>query len=213
VNLPSPLYVILDRAAARGRDLGWVLEAMLAGGARIVQLRDKDTPLAELYPRARALCDRCHRVGALFIVNDRADLALALEAGGLHVGQDDLPTRAARRILAPGMILGVSTHDLNQAQRAEADGADYVAVGSIYPTGTKAGFQLVGPELIRRLRGMIAAPLVGIGGITADNAAEVIAAGADAVAVISAICGAADPEAATRRLLERVEAARRDRAN
>jgi thiamine-phosphate pyrophosphorylase len=111
------------------------------------------------------------------------------------------------------MILGVSTHDPDQAQRAEAAGADYVAVGSIYPTGTKAGFQLVGPELIRRLHGRIAAPLVGIGGITADNAGEVIAAGADAVAVISAICGAADPEAATRRLLERVEAARRDRAN
>jgi len=213
VNLPSPLYVILDRAASGGREIAWVLEAVLAGGARLVQLRDKDTPLAELYPLARALCDRCQREGALFIVNDRADLALALQADGLHVGQDDLPATSARQILAPGMVLGVSTHDPDQARRAEADGADYVAVGSIFPTGTKAGFQLVGPELIRRLRGQIAAPLVGIGGITADNASEVFAAGADAVAVISAICGAADPEAATRHMLDRIGAAGRRRSN
>ena len=213
MNLPSPLYVILDRGAVGHRELEWVLEAVLAGGARLVQLRDKDTPLAVLYPRAKALCDRCHRAGALFIVNDRADLALALGAGGLHVGQEDLPAPFARRILAHGMVLGVSTHDLEQARRAQAEGADYIAVGSIFPTGTKAGFQLVGPELIRRARAEIAAPLVGIGGITADNAGEVIAAGADAVAVISAICGAADPEAATRRLLDRAEAAVRSRAN
>jgi hypothetical protein len=104
---------------------------------------------------------------------------------GLHVGQADLPTREARRLLRPGMILGVSTHDLEQARRAVADGADYVAVGSIFPTGTKAGFQLVGPELIRRLRPEVPVPLVGIGGI-------------------SAVCAASDPAAAARRFLERI---------
>ena len=129
-------------------------------------------------------------------------------AGGLHVGQDDLPASVARRILPAGMVLGVSTHDPEQARRALADGADYVAVGSIFPTGTKAGFQLVGPDLVRKLRPEIPVPLVGIGGITADNAAEVIEAGADAVAVISAVCAADDPEAATRRLIERLEPAR-----
>ena len=102
------------------------------------------------------------------------------------------------------MILGVSTHDPEQARRAVADGADYVAVGSIYPTTTKAGFQLVGPELIRRVRPEVPVPLVGIGGITADNAEPVLAAGADAVAVISALCAAPDPEAATRVFLERI---------
>jgi thiamine-phosphate pyrophosphorylase len=211
VKLPSPLYVILDRTAARGRDLGWLLEAVLAGGCRLVQLREKDMPLAELYPLASGLRERCRTAGATFIVNDRADLALAVAADGLHVGQEDLPVPAARRLLAPGMILGVSTHDRRQAQQARADGADYVAVGSIFPTATKPGFHLVGPELIRRLRPDIPVPLVAIGGITVDNVAEVIAAGADGAAVISAICAASDPEQATRRFLERIEAARRAR--
>jgi len=204
MRLPSPVYVILDPEVSRGRALPSMLDSVLAGGARLIQLRDKHTPLAELYPLALRLSDRCRQAGALFIVNDRADLALAVGAGGLHVGQDDLPAAAARRILPAGMILGVSTHDPDQAYRALADGADYVAVGSIYPTGTKAGFQLVGPELVRALRPEIPVPLVGIGGITADNAAQVLEAGADAVAVISAVCGADDPEAATRRLMDRL---------
>ncbi|HTG13014.1 MAG TPA: thiamine phosphate synthase, partial [Candidatus Eisenbacteria bacterium] len=183
MRLPSPLYAILDRSVARDRDLPTLLDAVLAGGGRLVQLREKTLPLAELLPLARRLARRCREVGALFIVNDRADLALAAGADGLHVGQDDLPARRARQILPPGMILGVSTHDPEQARQAVADGADYVAVGSIYPTTTKAGFQLVGPELIRRVRPQVPVPLVGIGGITADNAEAVLAAGADAVAV------------------------------
>lgn len=208
MKLPSALYAILDREAGRGRDLPWLLEAILAGGCRLVQLRDKHTSLAEIYPVAHALAERCRQAGALFVVNDRADLALAVGAGGLHVGQDDLPAAAVRRLLRPGMILGVSTHDAGQARQAIADGADYVAVGSIFPTGSKAGFKLVGPDLVRKLRPEMPVPLVGIGGITADNAGEVVAAGADAVAVISAVCGAPDPEAATRRLIERLEDAR-----
>jgi len=202
--LPSSLYVILDPEVSRGRALPSMLDLVLAGGGRIIQLRDKRTPLAELYPLALRLSDRCRESGALFIVNDRADLALAVGAGGLHVGQDDLPAAAARRILPAGMILGVSTHDPDQARRAYADGADYVAVGSIFPTGTKVGFQLVGPDLVRALRPEIPVPLIGIGGITADNAAQVMEAGADAVAVISAVCAADDPEGATRKLIDRL---------
>jgi thiamine-phosphate pyrophosphorylase len=208
VTLPSPLYVVLDPDMTRGRALPALLEAVLAGGCRLVQLRDKRTPMSELYDLADGLSRRCREAGALFVVNDRADLALAVGAGGLHVGQDDLPAAAARRLLPPGMVLGVSTHDPAQAGQAVADGADYVAVGSIFPTGTKAGFQLVGTELVRKLRSDIRVPLVGIGGITADNAAQVIQAGADAVAVISAVCGAPDPEAATRAFMERLAAAR-----
>ncbi len=211
MNLPGPLYVILDRSVARGRGLPELLDAVLAGGCRLVQLREKTLPPAELYPLAEALRRRCKEMGALFIVNDRADLALALDADGLHVGQDDLPAAAARRLLRPGMILGVSTHDAGQAGRALADGADYIAVGSMFPTGTKPGFQLVGPELIRRIRPEVPVPIVGIGGITEDRAEAVIAAGADAVAVISAVCAAADPEAATRRFLERLARAARPR--
>ncbi len=204
MRLPSPLYAILDRSVARGRDLPGLLDAVLAGGCRLVQLREKTMPLGDLLPLARSLARRCREVGALLIVNDRADLALAAGADGLHVGQDDLPARQARGLLPPGMILGVSTHDPEQARRAVADGADYVAVGSIFPTTTKAGFQLVGPELIRRVRPEVPVPLVGIGGITAENAPSVLGAGADAVAVISALCAAPDPEAATRALLARI---------
>ena len=204
MRLPSPLYAILDRSVARGRDLPGLLDAVLAGGCRLVQLREKTMPLGDLLPLARLLARRCREVGALLIVNDRADLALAAGADGLHVGQDDLPARQARGLLPPGMILGVSTHDPEQARRAVADGADYVAVGSIFPTTTKAGFQLVGPELIRQVRPEVPVPLVGIGGITAENAPSVLGAGADAVAVISALCAAPDPEAATRALLARI---------
>ena len=204
MRLPSPLYAILDRSVGRGRDLPGLLDAVLAGGCRLVQLREKAMPLDDLLPLARRLARRCREAGALLIVNDRADLALAAGADGLHVGQDDLPARQARGLLRPNMILGVSTHDPEQARRAVADGADYVAVGSIFPTTTKAGFQLVGPELIRRVRPEVPVPLVGIGGITAENAAAVLGAGADAVAVISALCAAPDPEAATRAFLARI---------
>ena len=204
MRLPSPLYAILDRSVARDRELPELLEAVLAGGGRLVQLREKTMPLAELLPLAQRLVRRCREVGATLIVNDRADLALAAGAHGLHVGQDDLPARNARALLAPGMILGVSTHDPEQARHAVRDGADYVAVGSIFPTTTKAGFQLVGPDLIRRVRPDVPVPLVGIGGITAENAPAVLAAGADAVAVISALCAASDPEAATRGFLARI---------
>ena len=204
MRLPSPLYAILDRSVSRDRDLPGLLEAVLAGGGRLVQLREKTMSLADLLPVAQHLARRCRESGALLIVNDRADLALAAGANGLHVGQDDLPAREARALLRPGMILGVSTHDPEQARRAVADGADYVAVGSIFPTTTKAGFQLVGPELIRRVRPEVAVPLVAIGGITADNASIALEAGADAVAVISALCAAPDPEHATRQFLARI---------
>jgi len=204
VRLPSPLYAILDRSVTRGRELPELLEAVLAGGGRLVQLREKEMPLSELLPLTQRLVRRCREVGATLIVNDRADLALAAGAHGLHVGQDDLPAAHARALLAPGMLLGVSTHDPEQARQAVRDGADYVAVGSIFPTTTKAGFQLVGPDLIRRVRPEVPVPLVGIGGITEENASAVLAAGADSVAVISALCAAPDPEAATRAFLARI---------
>jgi thiamine-phosphate pyrophosphorylase len=206
--LPSPLYVILDRQASGGRRLDELLDAVLAGGCRLVQLREKTMPLAGLLPIAQALRRRCREAGALFIVNDRVDLALAVEADGAHVGQDDLSAREARRLLPPPMILGVSTHNPDQARRARDDGADYVAVGSMFPTGSKIGFELVGPELLRRVRADIPVPLVAIGGITRDNVGQVIEAGADAVAVISAIGSARDPAAAVRGFLETIRSAR-----
>ena len=204
----SGLYVVLDRTASGGRDLETVLDAVLKGGARIVQLREKTLPSGTLFPLAERLRARCRTAGVPFIVNDRVDLAVAVGADGVHLGQDDLPPAAARAILKPGMILGLSTHSVAQADAAQAAGADYVAVGSMYPTATKPEFQLVGPALVRELRPRIRVPLVAIGGITPENAGEVIAAGADAVAVISAVCGAPDPAAAARRFVQVIEAAR-----
>jgi len=202
------LYVILDRAAARGRDLVTILDGVLAGGCRLVQLRDKEWPSGRLLPLAERLRDRCHGAGATFIVNDRVDLAVAAHADGVHLGQDDLPPAVARPLLRRGMIVGLSTHSLEQAKEARGAGADYVAVGSMFATGSKPDFQLVGPGLMQKVRAEVRAPLIGIGGITHDNVAEVIAAGADGVAVISAVCGAADPQAATRRFLDLIDAAR-----
>ena len=118
MRLPSPLYAILDRSVSRDRDLPGLLDAVLAGGGRLVQLREKTMSIADLLPVAQRLARRCRESGALLIVNDRADLALAAGADGLHVGQDDLPAREARALLRPGMILGVSTHDPEQARRA-----------------------------------------------------------------------------------------------
>jgi thiamine-phosphate pyrophosphorylase len=202
------LYVVLDRTAARGRDLDSLLAAVIDGGCRMVQLREKEWPSGRLLPLARRLRDRCRTAGVTFIVNDRVDVAVAVEADGVHVGQDDLPAGLARPLLRAGMVLGVSTHDIEQARAARDDGADYVAVGSMFPTATKPDFQLVGPALIRKLRGEIRVPLVGIGGITHDNVADVVRAGADGVAVISAVCAAPDPAAATRRFLELIRNAR-----
>lgn len=202
------LYVVLDRTSARGRDLVELLALALAGGSRMIQLREKEWPSGRVLPLAEKLREACTAAGATFIVNDRVDLALAVVADGVHLGQDDLPARAARPLLRPGMILGISTHSVEQARAAQADGADYVAVGSMFATTSKADFQLVGPDLMRKLRGEIRVPLVGIGGITPDNVSEVIQAGADGVAVISAVCAAADPKAAVARFLTQIRAAR-----
>lgn len=202
------LYVVLDRTATRGRELEDVLEQAIAGGCRMVQLREKTWPSGTLLPLAERLRVRCARASVTFIVNDRVDLAVAVAADGVHLGQEDLPARLARPLLRPSMVLGVSTHSVEQARAARDAGADYIAVGSMFPTTTKADFQLVGPDLLRKLRGEIRVPLIGIGGITPANVAQVIGAGADGVAVISAVCGADDPRAVTERFLSEIRAAR-----
>lgn len=205
---PPRLYVILDRSVAGGRELDPILAAVLAGGAEMIQLREKTWPSGTLFPVAQRLRARCRAAGVPFIVNDRVDLALAVDADGVHLGQDDLPPGAARPLLKPGMILGLSTHSVEQAKAAQAAGADYIAVGSMFPTATKPEFQLVGPALARQVRPVVHVPLIAIGGITPDNVGQVIAAGVDGVAVISAVCAAPDPAAAARRFIAAIVAAR-----
>ena len=148
----------------------------------------------------------CAEHNVLFIVNDYLDLALATDADGLHLGQNDLPIKVARKLLPIDKILGCSTTTVAQAITAEAEGADYIAVGSIYPTTSKEAAKVVGLEMLRQIRQAVTLPLLAIGGINKDNAAEVMAAGADSVAVISAVLQAEAPEEAARQIVDRLEA-------
>lgn len=195
------LYAIVDPAACHGRDPEVVAAAILRGGCAILQLRDKTSADRERLALARRIEARCRRVGVAFVVNDRPDLAVLVGADGLHLGQDDLPLAEARRVVGSACVLGRSTHDEAQAAAAIAEGADLVAFGPVHPTASKARPDpVVGLERLERICAASAAPVVAIGGITADNAVAVRAAGARWGAVIGALCGADDPEAAARAL-------------
>jgi thiamine-phosphate pyrophosphorylase len=190
--LPSRLYAIADPGPAGG-DVVELAARILAGGARILQLRWKQASTGDLFAAARECRALARRHGALFFVNDRADVALACDADGVHLGQTDLPLRAARRVLGAERWIGVSTHDPDQARAAEAGGADYVGFGAIFETRTKAGATAPqGLARLREVRATVALPIVAVGGIDAARAREVIAAGADAVAMISALASAKD---------------------
>jgi len=201
------LCVITDPGLAPGKDHLAIAREALAGGADMIQLRDKRPDLAALLPQAREIRARCRERGALFIVNDRLDLALAAGADGAHVGQEDLPAAAARALLGPGRLLGVSTHDRAQAEAAVRAGADYIGFGPMFETATKAtGYTARGLDALREIRAATAVPVLAIGGLTLENVAEVSRAGA-AAAVISAIVAAPDIAAATRAFRERILAA------
>ena len=203
-RLPG-LYVIIDTPALKGRSHVEVASQAIRGGAKVVQLRDKIQSKKELLPIAEQLKKLCAEHDVLFIMNDHFDLALAVDADGLHLGQDDLPVKVARKLLPIDKILGRSTRTVDQAVAAESEGADYIAVGSMYPTPTKETAQVVGPERLRQIRQTVTLPLVAIGGINKDNAAEVMAAGADSLAVIRAVVQAEAPEEAARQLVDIVE--------
>ncbi|TRZ48883.1 MAG: thiamine phosphate synthase [Dehalococcoidia bacterium] len=203
-HLPG-LYVIIDTQALKGRSHIEVAKQVIQGGAKTIQLRDKLHNKKELLPIAQQLRNLCADKGVLFIINDYLDLALATDADGLHLGQNDLPIKAARQLLPIGKILGASTTSADQATTAESEGADYIAVGSIYPTPSKETAKVIGLDGLCQIRQAVTLPLVAIGGITQDNAAEVMSAGADAVAVISAILQAESPEEAARQIVARLE--------
>jgi thiamine-phosphate pyrophosphorylase len=205
------LYVITDERLGGGRAHEEQTRAALAGGAGLIQLRDKAATTLRLYEAARAMRDLTRAAGALLIVNDRLDVALAARADGVHVGPDDLPVAVARRLLRPGMILGASAGTVEEAIAAERDGADYLGVGAVYEArGSKADAGApVGPERIRAIRAAVRIPIVGIGGIKAENATAVIEAGADGVAVITAVVAVPDIAAAAARIVEVVRSARR----
>jgi thiamine-phosphate pyrophosphorylase len=181
-----------------------VLRGVLAGGARCVQIREKGLSDRALLARARQVAAAAHEAGALAIVNDRPDLAVLAAADGVHVGREDVGVREARRIVGPDRIVGSSTHSVAEARAAAEAGADYIGCGPMFPSDTKPQAVIPGPALLGEVTAAVGLPVMAIGGIAAENAAGVAAAGATWLAVSAAISGADDPEAVTRRLAEAV---------
>ena len=205
VMLPS-LYAILDRAHTGERSIADVCEVLLAGGVRLIQYRDKGATSRELFERSRPLLAKIRGAGGTFIINDRADVALAVGADGVHVGQDDLPVDMARVVVGAGRMVGFSTHNLEQVALADKTSADYIAFGPIFATQSKSQPDpVVGLEGLRCAREATRKPLVAIGGITLGKAGEVMAAGADSVAVIADLLRAPDVRARARAYLEALE--------
>jgi thiamine-phosphate pyrophosphorylase len=202
------LYVITDRSIGRGRSHEEIARLAIAGGATAVQLRDKECGREELVRTGTAIARIAKEAGALFIVNDSPEIALACGADGVHLGQDDMPVAEARRILSRPLLIGVSVCTAGQAAKAEADGADYLAASPVFPTGSKPDAKgFCGIEGIRGIRAASRLPLVAIGGITRENACDAIRAGADGIAVISAVVAQPDIAAAARGLKSVVRSA------
>ena len=196
------LYVVLDPAVAGGRSVVEIARQAIAGGATMLQLRDKRSPDRNILDAATAIAQLCRTASIPFIVNDRVDIAWASGADGVHLGHDDLPPAVARTLLGNDAIIGMSAGDLAELAAALPAQPDYLGVGPMYATHTKSDAGApVGPAMIRTLREAAPTiPLVGIGGIEAENAAAVLAAGAAGIAVVSAVVAARDVEAATRAL-------------
>lgn len=205
------LYLIASSELTGGRPLPQVVAAAVAGGVTAVQLREKGGTDRQRYEVGRAVAEICRARGVLFIVNDRLDLALALGADGVHLGQDDLPAAVARDLLGPDRILGVTVETPAEARAAAAAGASYLGTGPIYATTTKADAGLpYGPELVGRIRTAVPGlPVVAVGGIHAGNAGTVWSAGAAGLAVSSAIAAAPDPKAAAAALRRAMSAIHR----
>ena len=186
------LYVITDPKVQQGRNHLEVLTEAIRGGASVVQLRDKDATDEALIAMGKRLREVCDRFQALLIVNERVSVAKAIHADGLHIGQDDLSIPEARRQVGKEILLGISTHSLEQAKQAVQEGADYIGVGPIFKTPTKPDAPAVGIGFIKRVRQHLSIPFVAIGGINPSNARDVLAAGADSVAVVRAVVAEAD---------------------
>jgi len=197
--LRSRLYVVTDARRDRG-DLEDFLDAVLTAGTDIIQLREKDAEAGHLLAWGEVFAAAARRHGALFVVNDRPDVAAALGADGVHVGQGDLPVAVTRRLVGPAMIIGLSTHSEDQLRGASPQ-ADYVCVGPVYATPTKRGRPAVGLDLVRIAAGNERRPWFAIGGLDPTTLGEVVGAGARRIAVVRAVAGAEDPGEAVRGLL------------
>ena len=195
-----PLYAILDPEQTKGRAPESVLRELLDGGAAILQLRVKTMAPSDFFQLAQRARAATRARGCKLIVNDRVDIALACDADGVHLGQDDLPLAVGRQLMGT-KIVGISTHDIEQAQEAELNGADYIGFGPMFGTTTKnTGYAARGIDMLRQIRAAVKLPIVAIGGINEQNVKQVWQAGADSAAIISDILGADDPAAKVRRI-------------
>ena len=186
------IYLVTDEACLQGRPLLPAVEEALRGGVTLVQYRSKATDGGLMYEEALRLKVLCDRYAVPLIINDRLDVAMAVGAAGVHLGQDDLPCAVARQILGPDYLIGVSAHNPEEARAAVAAGADYLGCGAVFGSTTKSNVQALGVEGLAAIRRAVQVPLVGIGGVTLTNYAQVLATGADGAAIISGILGAQD---------------------
>lgn len=193
MSVDYTLYLVTDRGILRGRDIFKAVEESIKGGVTLVQLREKDISSLDFYHIALKMKELTRRYNVPFIINDRLDIALAVDADGLHVGQEDLPVEAARKLLGPGKILGYSVSTVEEARYGEKNGADYLGAGPVYPTGSKldAGSP-IGIETLGKIKKAVSIPVVGIGGIGTANIGEVKSSGIDGISLISAILGSED---------------------
>ena len=200
-NIDYSLYLVTDRGLARGRSTLEIVTAAVHGGATVVQLREKDCSTRDFIEQALTIKEFLSTRGVPLIINDRVDVAQAVKADGVHLGQTDMPLAIVREILGDSMIIGISAESLQNAIEAEKGGADYLGVGPIYATPTKTDTAPpLGLEGLREISKAVRLPLIGIGGLSRENSAEVIRSGADGVAVVSAIVAADDSEAAAKDL-------------
>ncbi len=193
------LCLVVSKADAKDGDLEKLVTEAVAGGVGMVQLRDRSMPAGELLELARKL-KLATRGKALMVINDRVDVAEAVEADGIHIPEDGLPTRAVRSIMGRYAVLGRSVHSVEAAHQASRDGAEFVIAGTIYKSPSKPDVKPVGPGLIAEITKDVSQPVLAIGGVTADKVDELIKAGAAGVAVVSAISKAEDPKAAAQEL-------------
>lgn len=208
-NIDYSLYLVTDRGLARGRPIQDIVKAAVLGGVTCVQLREKDCSTMEFIEQALSIKDYLSARGIPLIINDRLDVAQAVKADGIHLGQTDMPLDMARAMVGDSMIIGISAESLEDAVEAEKGGADYLGVSPIYATPTKTDTAPpLGLEGLRQIRTAVKIPLVGIGGLNHENAADVIRNGADGVAVVSAIVAAEDPAAAAAELNQLISGAK-----
>ncbi|MBN1161770.1 MAG: thiamine phosphate synthase [Dehalococcoidales bacterium] len=202
------IYVIIDAAWLKGRKPADVAKQAIKGGASVIQLRCKECSHREFLDMAGDIQEVCREKGVLFIVNDSLEIALAVKADGLHAGQEDMPAGELKKLLPIDMILGYSARTMVVAKKAGKEGADYLGIGAMFATTTKKSAEVVGPERISKIKKVLDLPIVAIGGINKANITEVMEAGANAAAVISAVMGADDIEKATRELVNIIKGAK-----